>query len=62
MTMPTQRTAVLVTAGPADFVKQRDEDGLVVCDSITDSYLFVHRQPRSARPHELDLRTYKESF
>jgi len=43
-------------------VEERGMDGLVGLDGIAESYMFLHRQPRNAWTHELDLRTHKETF
>lgn len=37
-------------------------DGLLQPDAIAETYWQIHRQPRSAWTHELDLRPYKEGF
>ena len=37
-------------------------DGLLDPEAIAATYWDLHRQPRSAWTHELDLRPYKESF
>lgn len=42
--------------------KERGEDGLLGMDAIADPYRQIHRQPRSAWPHEVDLRPFRESF
>ena len=44
------------------WVEERGMDGLVGLDGIAQSYMFLHRQPRNAWTHELDLRTHKETF
>jgi NAD(P)-dependent dehydrogenase (short-subunit alcohol dehydrogenase family) len=45
-----------------DFVTARGADGLLNPDDIAGAYWDLHRQPRSAWTHELDLRPYKEVF
>ena len=45
-----------------DLIKQRGEDGLLGPDAIAETYWQIHRQPRSAWAHEVDLRPFKESF
>jgi len=45
-----------------DFVTAKGEDGLLKVDDIADAYWALHRQPKSAWTHELDLRPFKESF
>ena len=37
-------------------------DGLLGIEAIVENYWHIHRQPRSAWSHEIDLRPYKESF
>jgi NAD(P)-dependent dehydrogenase (short-subunit alcohol dehydrogenase family) len=43
-------------------VVQRGADGLLNLDAISDVYVHLHRQPRSAWTQELDLRPFNESF
>lgn len=45
-----------------DFVKAKGPGGLIEVDAIADTYWALHRQPRSAWTHELDLRPFKETF
>jgi NAD(P)-dependent dehydrogenase (short-subunit alcohol dehydrogenase family) len=45
-----------------DFVAAKGKDGLLAPDEIADAYWALHRQPRSAWTHELDLRPFKEAF
>ena len=45
-----------------DSIKQRGEDGLLGIDAIAETYWQIHRQPRSAWAHEVDLRPFKEPF
>jgi hypothetical protein len=45
-----------------DLIRQRGEDGLLGIDAIAEIYWQIHRQPRSAWTHEVDLRPFKESF
>ncbi len=45
-----------------EFVAAKGEDGLLEPDAIADAYWALHRQPRSAWTHELDLRPFKENF
>lgn len=45
-----------------DFVRAKGADGLLDVDAIADSFWAVHRQPKSAWTHELDLRPFKEPF
>ena len=37
-------------------------DGLLAPDAIAEAYWQLHRQPRSAWTHELDLRPFRETF
>jgi len=43
-------------------VTQRGADGLLQLDALSDVYLHLHRQPRSAWTQELDLRPFNETF
>jgi NAD(P)-dependent dehydrogenase (short-subunit alcohol dehydrogenase family) len=45
-----------------EFVAAKGADGLLEPDAIADAYWALHRQPRSAWTHELDLRPFKEPF
>jgi NAD(P)-dependent dehydrogenase (short-subunit alcohol dehydrogenase family) len=45
-----------------DFVAAKGKDGLLAPDEIAEAYWALHRQPRSAWTHELDLRPFKEAF
>ena len=45
-----------------DFVAAKGKDGLLAPHEIADAYWALHRQPRSAWTHELDLRPFRESF
>jgi len=64
--------AHVVIDGPIDtrFVRQRfpelvaglPEDGLLAPDAIAETYYRLHRQPRSAWSHELDLRPWAEQW
>ena len=40
----------------------KDQDGILNPDHIAESYLQLHRQPRSAWTHELDLRPWMENW
>ena len=44
------------------YVAAKGDEGLLELEAITQTYWAIHRQPRSAWTHELDLRPYKESF
>ena len=45
-----------------DFVAAKGKDGLLAPADIADAYWALHRQPRSAWTHELDLRPFREPF
>ena len=45
-----------------DFVRAKGEEGLVDPAAIADMFLALHRQPKSAWTHELDLRPFRETF
>jgi len=45
-----------------DLLRSRGEDGLIGIDAIAETYWQIHRQPRSAWTHELELRPFKEPF
>lgn len=45
-----------------DFVKAKGDDGLLDLDDVAETYWSLHRQPKSAWTHELDLRPFKEPF
>ena len=40
----------------------KDQDGMLNPDHIADQYWMLHRQPRDAWTHELDLRPWMEKF
>jgi short-subunit dehydrogenase len=40
----------------------KDRDGILDPEHIADNYWHLHRQPRSAWTHELDLRPWMENF
>jgi NAD(P)-dependent dehydrogenase (short-subunit alcohol dehydrogenase family) len=40
----------------------KDQDGILNPDHIADNYWMLHRQPRDAWTHELDLRPWIEKF
>jgi NAD(P)-dependent dehydrogenase (short-subunit alcohol dehydrogenase family) len=45
-----------------DLVASRPADGLLRPDDVAESYWALHRQPRSAWTHELDLRPWVEPW
>jgi len=42
--------------------EMRKEDGLMQPDDIAQNYVMLHKQPRTAWTHELDLRPWKETW
>ena len=48
--------------GRPDFAQAAGEEGLISLDGIADIYELMYRQPRTAWSHEIDVRTFKESF
>jgi NAD(P)-dependent dehydrogenase (short-subunit alcohol dehydrogenase family) len=48
--------------GRSRSLKERGKDGLLGIDAIAEAYWQIHRQPRSAWSHEIDLRPFKEPF
>ena len=40
----------------------KEQDGILKPDSIAEAYWMLHRQPRDAWTHELDLRPWMEKF
>jgi NAD(P)-dependent dehydrogenase (short-subunit alcohol dehydrogenase family) len=51
-----------IVKGLPQFAEAMGEDGLVSLTGLADAYWFLYRQPRACWTHELDLRTFKESF
>ena len=51
-----------IIQGIPQFAQAMGEDGLVSLDGLADAYWFLHTQHRAAWTHELDLRTFKESW
>jgi NAD(P)-dependent dehydrogenase (short-subunit alcohol dehydrogenase family) len=43
-------------------VEERGEDSLLASDAIAELYQQLHRQPRSAWSHEIDVRPWSEKF
>ena len=52
----------IAQARGADAVAAMPPDTLMAPASIADTYLMLHRQPRDAWTHELDLRPYGENW
>ena len=42
--------------------QMREEDAILAPDHIAQNYVMLHKQPRTAWTHELDLRPYKEKW
>jgi NAD(P)-dependent dehydrogenase (short-subunit alcohol dehydrogenase family) len=51
-----------IIQGLPQFAEAMGEDGLVSLEGLADAYWYLHNQHRAAWTHELDLRTFKESF
>lgn len=51
-----------IIQGLPQFAQAMGEDGLVSLDGLADAYWYLHTQPKACWTHELDLRTYKESW
>jgi NAD(P)-dependent dehydrogenase (short-subunit alcohol dehydrogenase family) len=51
-----------IEQGLPDFARQKGEDGLVDLAGIAALYGMLHRQPRAAWSHEIDVRTFKEPW
>jgi NAD(P)-dependent dehydrogenase (short-subunit alcohol dehydrogenase family) len=51
-----------IVKGLPQFAQAMGEDGLVSLTGLADAYWYLYTQPRAAWTHELDLRTFKESF
>jgi NAD(P)-dependent dehydrogenase (short-subunit alcohol dehydrogenase family) len=51
-----------IIKGLPQFAQAMGEDGLISLAGLTDAYWYLYKQPRAAWTHELDLRTFKESF
>jgi len=51
-----------IVKGVPQFADAMGEDGLISLSGLADAYWFLYNQPRAAWTHELDLRTFKESF
>lgn len=45
-----------------DLAARVGEDGLIGLEGIASAYMYLYNQPKNAWTHELDLRTYKETF
>ena len=51
-----------IIQGIPQFAQALGEDGLVSLDGLADAYWFLYTQQRAAWTHELDLRTFKETW
>ena len=51
-----------IVKGIPQFAQAMGEDGLVSLEGLAEAYWYLYTQPRTAWTHELDVRTYKESF
>jgi len=51
-----------ILKGVPGFAEAKGEEGLVDLDGIAAIYEMLHRQPRTAWSHEVDVRTFKEPF
>ena len=54
-------TAFIAENFPARYAL-KDQDGILDPEAIAEQYWQLHRQPRSAWTHEMDLRPWMESF
>jgi NAD(P)-dependent dehydrogenase (short-subunit alcohol dehydrogenase family) len=51
-----------IVKGLPQFAQAMGEDGLISLAGLADAYWYLYTQRRAAWTHELDLRTFKESF
>ena len=51
-----------IIKGLPRFAERAGEDGLVSLNGIAQAYMYLYQQPKTAWSHELDLRTFKETF
>jgi NAD(P)-dependent dehydrogenase (short-subunit alcohol dehydrogenase family) len=51
-----------IVKGLPQFAEAMGKDGLISLTGLADAYWYLYRQPKAAWTHELDLRTFKESF
>lgn len=51
-----------IEKGYPAFAEMLGEDGLIGLEGIADLYEMLHKQPRTAWSHEVDVRTFKENF
>jgi len=51
-----------IKVGAPAFAQAMGDDGLVSLEGLAGAYWYLYAQPRTAWTHELDLRTFKETF
>jgi len=51
-----------IRKGLPQVAERLGEDGMIGLDGLAETYFALHAQPRTAWTHELDLRTFKESW
>ncbi|MFT5039175.1 MAG: NAD(P)-dependent dehydrogenase (short-subunit alcohol dehydrogenase family) [Hyphomicrobiaceae bacterium] len=51
-----------INKGLPDFAAAMGEDGLINLEGIADLYELLYKQSRGAWSHEIDVRTFKETF
>jgi NAD(P)-dependent dehydrogenase (short-subunit alcohol dehydrogenase family) len=55
-------TAFIRDGFPQMYAEKKPQDGILTPDHIADMYWMLHRQPRDAWTHELDLRPWIEKW
>jgi NAD(P)-dependent dehydrogenase (short-subunit alcohol dehydrogenase family) len=51
-----------IRRGLPQVAERLGEEGMIGLDGLADAYWALHRQPRTAWTHEIDLRTFKETW
>ena len=51
-----------ITSNYPDYVASAGIDGLIGLDGISETFMHMYSQPKNAWTHEIDIRTFKESF
>ena len=51
-----------ITSNYPDYVVSAGRDGLIGLDGISETYMHLYSQPKNAWTHEVDIRTFKETF